>query len=138
MKLTKALAVTAAILCSYAAHAQDNEVALGKSAYGALCAICHGDDGKGSGDIAELFKVPPSDLTALAKMADGQFPFVQVYNVLAEGMQERGHGEAEMPIWGDYFVSDSLEDRGMLPGDAVAIAAGRIMAVTLYLESIQE
>ncbi len=138
MKLTTVLATGAAIVFSFAAQAQDNEIALGKSAYGALCAICHGDDGKGGGEIAELFKVPPSDLTTLAASADGVFPFAKVYNTLAVGMAERGHGEAEMPVWGDYFVSDALEDRGVLPGDAIAITAGRITAVTLYLESIQE
>jgi hypothetical protein len=100
--------------------------------------VCHGDNGKGGGEIAELFKIPPTDLTQLAKANGGDFPFVSVYYTLAEGMGRAGHGESEMPVWGDYFVADSLVDRGVMPGDAMAIAAGRIFSVTLYLESIQE
>ncbi|MBT8410932.1 MAG: cytochrome c, partial [Octadecabacter sp.] len=118
--------------------AQDNDLILGKSSFGARCAICHGDDGKGGGEVAELFRTPPSDLTKLAERAGGRFPFVDVYYTLARGMEQPGHGDAEMPVWGDYFVADALVDRGVSPGDSVAIAAGRLMTLTLYLESIQE
>ena len=132
--LTAAVIVVSAV----AAQAQDAALVLGKSSYGALCAVCHGENGKGDGEVAELFKIPPPDLTKLAEAAGGRFPFPEVYSVIVSGMEERGHGEAEMPIWGDYFLADAQEDRGVMPGDAVAIAAGRAMSVALYLESIQE
>ena len=138
MRIHSIIATAALVLSTCAVNAQENELALGKSSYHARCALCHGIDGKGGGEIAELFKVAPSNLTELAKRSGGSFPFVQVYYTLAQGMQKPGHGDAEMPIWGDYFVSDSLEDRGVTPGDAISIAAGRIMALTLYLESIQQ
>lgn len=138
MKLRKILATAVIVLGAQAVHAQDSDLVLGKSTYGALCSACHGDDAKGGGEIAELFKVPPSDLTKLAESNDGTFPYVRVYNTLARGMGKAGHGEAEMPVWGDFFVADALEDRGVHPGDAIAIAAGRIATVTLYLESIQD
>ena len=53
-------------------------------------------------------------------------------------MEQPGHGDSDMPVWGDYFVADSLEDRGVTPGEAIEIAAGRAMSLALYLESIQE
>jgi hypothetical protein len=35
--------------------------------YTAYCAVCHGIDGKGRGPAADALKVPPPDLTMLAK-----------------------------------------------------------------------
>ena len=132
------LTAAAVVFSAVAVQAQESALVLGKSSYGALCAVCHGEAGKGDGEVAALFKMPPPNLTKLAEEAGGRFPFVEVYSVIVSGMEERGHGEAEMPIWGDYFISDAQEDRGVMPGDAVAIAAGRVMSVAIYLESIQE
>ncbi|MGP6087502.1 c-type cytochrome [Antarctobacter jejuensis] len=138
MKFRSILATALILAGASTVQAQENEVVLGKTAFGALCAVCHGEDGKGGGEIAELFKIPPADLTKLSENEGGQFPFVRVYNTLARGMGKAGHGEAEMPVWGDYFVADSLADRGVKPGDAIAIASGRILAVTMFLSTIQE
>ena len=138
MQYYKILATALVLFSSNEALAQENELTLGKSSFGARCATCHGVDGKGGGEISELFRIPPTDLTTLAERAGGSFPFVEVYYTLALGMEQRGHGDAEMPVWGDYFVADSLEDRGVAPGDAISMAAGRLMALTLFLESIQE
>jgi mono/diheme cytochrome c family protein len=138
MKLKTILAATVIVIGASAVQAQDSEVVLGKSTYGALCAVCHGDNGKGDGEISELFKIPPADLTKLAAAEEGEFPFVRVYNTLSRGMGKAGHGDSEMPVWGDYFVADSLQDRGVGREDAIAIASGRILAVTMFLESIQE
>ena len=137
-KFPKILAVAAVSLSSQAALAQENELTLGKSSFGARCASCHGADGKGGGEIAGLFRIPPADLTTLAERAGGKFPFVDVYYTLIRGMEQPGHGDSDMPVWGDYFVADSLEDRGVTPGEAIEIAAGRAMSLALYLESIQE
>ena len=54
-----------------------------------------------------------------------------------DGMDEAGHGDSKMPIWGDYFIADALEDRGIKMSDAVEIATGRVLSLTYYLESIQ-
>ena len=138
MQVHKILATAVVLLSSNAALAQENELTIGKSSFGARCASCHGVDGKGGGEIADLFRIPPTDLTTLAERAGGSFPFVDIYYTLARGMEQLGHGDSEMPVWGDYFVADSLADRGVTPGEAIAIAAGRAMSLTLYIESIQE
>ncbi len=93
---------------------------------------------KGEGRSQDYFRWRLRDLTKLSERADGTFPFPRVYSILVSGMEEAGHGDSQMPIWGDYFMADALEDRGVLPGDAIAIAVGRITSLAYYLESIQE
>jgi mono/diheme cytochrome c family protein len=137
MTFRHALALSFVALAAGAAQAQDSVIILGKSTFGARCALCHGEDGKGGGEIAELFRVPPADLTKLAERDDGAFPFARVYSIIVDGMDEAGHGDSKMPIWGDYFIADALEDRGIKMSDAVEIATGRVLSLTYYLESIQ-
>jgi mono/diheme cytochrome c family protein len=137
MTFRHALATAILALAAGGAQAQDSVIVLGKSSFGARCALCHGDDGKGGGEIAELFRVPPSDLTKLSERNGGAFPFARVYGIIVDGMDEAGHGDSTMPIWGDYFIADALEDRGVKMSDAVEIAAGRVLSLTYYLESIQ-
>jgi len=138
MLFTRALAAAAVVFSAGAAQAEDSAVVLGKSTYNARCALCHGADGKGGGEIAELFAVRPSDLSTLAERADGKFPFSTVYDIIVNGMEQRGHGDSTMPIWGDYFMADALMDRGVSQSDALYMASGRILSVVYYLESIQQ
>lgn len=135
---SRILASLAVILAAGVAQAQESAVIIGKSTFNARCALCHGAEGKGDGEIAELFEVRPSDLTELAERNGGQYPFAEVYDIIVKGMEQRGHGDSTMPIWGDYFIADALEDRGVSPGDATEIAAGRVLSVVYYLESIQQ
>jgi mono/diheme cytochrome c family protein len=39
----------------------------GKSEFQSSCEACHGQDGKGKGPLSTELKVPPADLTVLAK-----------------------------------------------------------------------
>ena len=128
MKLGTALATTIVVMAAGAAQAQDSALVLGKSTFGARCALCHGADGKGGGE----------DLTTLAERNGGAFPFARVYSIIVDGMDAAGHGDSEMPIWGDYFIADALEDRGVKLSDAIEITQGRVLSLTYYLESIQE
>ncbi|NND19096.1 MAG: c-type cytochrome [Silicimonas sp.] len=138
MKLGSVLAAVTLVVGAGVAEAQDAAIVLGKSSFGARCALCHGADGKGGGEVSELFRVPPADLTTLAERNDGAFPFARVYSIIVDGMDDVGHGDSEMPIWGDYFISDALEDRGVKMSDAIEITQGRVLSLTYYLESIQE
>lgn len=132
--------LTIALLLSSgaAALAEDSYLVLGKSSYAANCAVCHGESGAGDGEVAGLFKVPPADLSTLSERSGGAFPFSEVYQTIASGMGDRAHGGSKMPIWGDYFVADTLEDRGISKDDAEHIAQGRILSLVYYLESIQK
>ena len=132
-KLTLALFITS----TGAVQAADSALVLGKSSYGANCAVCHGDAGTGGGDVAELLRVPPADLTTLSERSGGAFPFSEVYQSIANGLY-RAHGNAEMPIWGSYFKADAIQDRGTSAADADQIVQGRILSLVYYLQSIQK
>lgn len=48
--------------------------ASGPEMYKAYCAVCHAMDGKGGGPAAEALKLPPPDLTALARKNGRKYP----------------------------------------------------------------
>jgi len=75
----------------------------GRLMYKQYCATCHGADAKGHGPMAAALKVPPPDLTTLAKRHDGKFPYDYVSNVLEFGPGFPSHGSSEMPTWGPIF-----------------------------------
>ncbi len=137
---TRKFLATAAATCLLAglAQADDSALTLGAMSYNSLCAVCHGERAMGGGEIADLFEVAPPKLTNLAARAGGQFPFADVYEVIVLGMDAPGHGDSSMPIWGDFFIADALKDRGVNTADAMYVAAGRAMALALYLETIQQ
>ena len=106
--------------------------ASGKEMFSAYCAPCHGADGKGNGPAASSLKVPPTDLTQMAKKHDGKFPANSLAGTLkfGSGTAAAGaHGSAEMPVWGPLFQS---LDR--FHGTSVQ---QRVSNLVSYVESIQ-
>jgi mono/diheme cytochrome c family protein len=91
------------------------------------CAACHGKNAKGNGPAASELKVPPPDLTTLAKHNNGKFPADYVTRVLVKGVKS-AHGTSEMPVWGPLFAE--LNAKGGVTVD--------INDVVHYLESLQE
>jgi mono/diheme cytochrome c family protein len=72
--------------------------------YQDYCAVCHGPGAKGDGPSSAMLKVPPADLTTLARRHSGQFPYDYVANVLRSGPGPTIlHGTADMPSWGPIF-----------------------------------
>jgi mono/diheme cytochrome c family protein len=101
------------------------------------CAVCHGPRGKGDGPVATALKVPPPDLTTLARRHDGKFPDDYVSNVLKNGVQNPAHGSGEMPVWGPIF--DTMNRwKALCPGMDETPVTLRITNLTNYLESIQK
>jgi mono/diheme cytochrome c family protein len=128
--------VAMTVLWAVPTLAQDADlIAAGKQEFRHYCAVCHGIGGKGESVMTtfNLLKVRPTDLTQLRKRNKGQFPFWHVYRVIDGREAVRGHGDRDMPIWGDVFIRQ--EDKG-LADDARAI--GRILQLVYYLQSIQE
>jgi hypothetical protein len=74
--------ITFIALMSSSALAQDFDA--GKFEYQSSCETCHGADGKGKGPLSAQLKVPPADLTVLAKKNNGVFPVMHVYEVIDE------------------------------------------------------
>jgi len=100
----------------------------GKSLYQEFCAVCHGTDGKGGGPAASALKMPPSDLTQIARRNGGRFPDTKVMSILRGEQPISAHGSADMPTWGKTFneVSGNM-----------TVAQGRMHALVMYLEEMQ-
>jgi mono/diheme cytochrome c family protein len=119
------------------ARAQDDPD-IGKSAYQSMCAMCHGDDGKGKGPLSQQFNVAV-DLTALAKSNNGVLPVSALYNIIDGRKAIAAHGTREMPVWGAYnakplYPSDKFVD---FTHDPELTVRTRILAIIDYLNRIQ-
>jgi mono/diheme cytochrome c family protein len=113
--------------------AQEEDVAeAGKLSYRQYCAVCHGLDGKGNGDMAKVLKVKPADLTQLSTKHDGIFHFWDVYRAIDGRKEIWGHGSRDMPIWGTVLKAEAGTDRG-----AELQAYARMLEIVYYIESIQ-
>jgi mono/diheme cytochrome c family protein len=102
----------------------------GRDSFEFYCASCHGSGGKGDGPVAPSLKMPPADLTALARRNGGAFPHQRVVSLVtgAEPRLATVHGSSEMPVWGPVF-------RFLDPSD-VRVKL-RIENVVSYIETLQ-
>lgn len=96
----------------------------GAELYTQHCALCHGDDLKGTGSFPAPYRVPP-DLTTLSKRHGGKFPEAHVASVLRNGAVLPAHGPAEMPQW----VTTNRADK--------AHVESRIKELASYIKSRQ-
>ena len=131
------LAVFLAVLAPRVRAQEENEestaerIARGKISYRLYCRSCHGEHAKGGGPVAEMLKVPPADLTRISARRGGEFPQEEIHSVIDGRDQVKGHGNRDMPIWGDAFsVLEESEDEAMIEE--------KITRLVYYLESIQE
>jgi mono/diheme cytochrome c family protein len=101
----------------------------GRDLFQFYCATCHGQDARGAGPVAAVLKIPPADLTTIARRRGGRFPRAEVVGFVADGPATiPAHGSTAMPIWGPIF-------RALDPSDTRARI--RIENLVSYLESIQ-
>ena len=75
----------------------------GREIYVKYCAACHGVDGTGNGAVARDLTVKPADLTVIRKNNKGVFPLDDVMSSIDGRREVRGHGDREMPVWGEVF-----------------------------------
>ena len=102
----------------------------GKQMYSSYCAPCHGADGKGQGPVASALKIPPTDLSTLAKNNGGKYPGSHVVTVMQFGSELNAHGSAQMPVWGPILGRMNVGN----PQDKPL----RISNLSRYLETIQQ
>jgi mono/diheme cytochrome c family protein len=108
---------------------QKTDIKAGAKTFGKYCASCHGKQGKGDGPVAATLKIPPSDLTVLARTYEGKFPRGYVSAVLIFGKRVASHGSNDMPVWGAKFRKiDPEHDRS---------GQKHVDDLIAYLESIQ-
>ena len=97
--------------------------------YTAYCAVCHGTNAKGNGPAAEALKVPPPDLTALARKNGGKYPSDHVRSAIEGDVRLLARGPKEMPVWGDLFWR-------MSQGHSSEVQL-RVSNLNKYIESLQ-
>ncbi len=144
--LRMALAAVASITIGSAEQTFAEELDPGRAEYQSSCAPCHGTDGKGNGPVSALLKVPPPDLTVLAKNNSGVFPFNSVYEIIDGRKTVMAHGTRDMPIWGDRYAPEPSKALIPRPSENVlsrflgpeTVVRMRILAVIDYLNRIQE
>jgi mono/diheme cytochrome c family protein len=139
--------MVAGVAVGLAGAAQAEDVDIGKSEYLSSCASCHGADGKGKGPVSGQLKVPPSDLTVLAKGNNGVFPTNAVFETMYGSKAVPAHGTREMPIWGErfnpvvnlpHYVDPSYWKMAGPERSPEVVVRARILAVIDYLNRIQQ
>jgi len=127
------------VLCSLSAAQQPQVINVpvrhtpansGKQMFEAYCATCHGKEGKGDGPVAAALKVPPTDLTVLARQNNGKFPSLQVAKAITGEAGISAHGSKEMPVWGPVFMSMSHQHESEVHL--------RVANLTAYVKTLQQ
>jgi mono/diheme cytochrome c family protein len=107
------------------------ETVSGVAEYRTYCAVCHGQDGRGDGPLANDLRVRPADLTLIAKRNNARYPDDKVRRLIDGRSLVKGHGPSDMPVWGDAF-------RNSVDGYSEARVKEKIEALVEYLKTIQE
>jgi len=137
----------AGLAAGFAGATQAEDSDIGKSEFQSSCASCHGPDGKGNGPVSGQLKVPPSDLTMLAKNNNGVFPLNAAYEAINGSKTIPAHGTREMPIWGErfnpvvnlpHYVDPSYWKMAGPQQSPEVVVRTRILAVIDYLNRIQQ
>ena len=137
----------AGFTAGFAGAAQAEDFDIGRSEFQSSCASCHGTDAKGKGPVSDQLKIPPPDLTMLAKNNNGVFPTNAVYETVNGLKTIPAHGTREMPIWGYRFYPMTnlphdvdLSYWKMFGPDQSSdvVVRTRILAVVDYLSRIQQ
>jgi mono/diheme cytochrome c family protein len=104
---------------------------IGREEFQESCAACHGPDASGRGELANKLVKPPKDLTMIAERNGGTFPFWMIFDIIAGDTTVEGHDTSQMPLFSQRMRGQ--ESAGVFPP-----APLRVLALTHYLESIQE
>ncbi len=97
--------------------------------YMSYCTMCHGEDGKGGGVLADSLKMPPLDLTTIT-LRRAEFPKDILAKIIAGVEDVPGHGTGDMPAWQETF-----KEAERITDDAVITE--KINNIVAYLETIQ-
>lgn len=110
----------------------------GRQEYLWHCAVCHGDDGTGNGELRRLLNQPPADLTTLSRRNGGAFPQQLVWEVIdgRSAATLTAHGTREMPVWGQRFRAEAMAEPATRASPEWTVR-NRIVALLDYLARIQ-
>ena len=116
---------------SPAASAQQEDVIeSGQQQFNQKCAVCHGLEGKGDGELGPHLKEQPADLSRLSKRNGGTFPFWEIYGKI-DGRDNVAAptNPAICPSWGTDERYEETSGR---------LAMGHILEIVFFLQAIQE
>lgn len=114
---------------------QAGEQSVGAAEYAASCAACHGANGKGFGPLSNELSRKPADLTVLRSNNGGEFPYYLVVATIDGRYVVPGHGERDMPVWGNRYLQEEKPKLGQ-KGAEIAIRE-RILEIAKYIETLQ-
>lgn len=107
----------------------------GAAAFVNHCAGCHGDSAKGDGPMASLLRVPPADLTALARSNGGDFPLVRVIERIDGTTEVQAHG-GPMPVFGMLLQGPSAVS--VAADGREVVAPEEIVSIAEWLATVQD
>jgi mono/diheme cytochrome c family protein len=128
--LIGALLLLVPVAGALAQEGEDTQARLGQIAFREYCRSCHGNLAKGDGPVAGHLNPKPADLTGISERNGGEFPAEKVQAAIAGGKDVAGHGNSEMPVWGNAFK----KVRG---GQSAGEVDEKIAQLVAYLASIQ-
>jgi mono/diheme cytochrome c family protein len=135
------------LAAGFAAAAQAEDIDIGKAEFQSSCASWHGVDARGKGPVSGQLKVPPPDLTLLARNSNGVFPATAVYESVEGSKTIPAHGTREMPVWGErfnpiiilpHYVDPSYWKMAGPEQSPEVVVRKRILAVVDYLGRVQQ
>lgn len=132
MRIIIPLFAIAALLGAPASRAEEAlTAASGADLYAQLCASCHGPEGRGNGPVAATLETPPSDLTRITAR-HGEFPDLDLFDMVDGRAVIPAHGSREMPVWGYELEARTPDD---MPGRAGA--QEMLSRIIDYLRTLQ-
>lgn len=111
---------------------QADPIVNGRTSYESYCLSCHGDDGKGNGEVTGDLATLPADLTQLTALNNGAFPVEKIYLTIDGRRELEAHGTREMPVWGNIWSESGGEPVNE------EVVERRINELIEYLRTIQE
>jgi mono/diheme cytochrome c family protein len=87
------------------------EVDQGQKLYLQYCSSCHGKDGRGNGTVTPYLKLKVPDLSLLKKNHKGIYPSNDVMTAIDGSRAVRGHGDRQMPVWGEVFRKELEKEK---------------------------
>lgn len=114
--------------------AQQARMTHGEDLYNELCAVCHGQSGKGNGPAVPALKQRPIDLTILKASHDNEFPREVLFEAIYGKNRISAHGTLDMPIWGRAFEFTKPHWNRT---KRIKFAKQRINNIVDYIESLQ-
>ena len=140
-RILKLLAAAgAAVLFGSMPVLAQNDLDAGLKEFRKSCMACHGEGGKGDGQMAQYLTIKPTDLTGLSKKNNGQYPFLQIFQTIDGRAVVKAHGAGPMPIWGDRYIvaSGAAGAEPYKTYSAEPFVRARILELTYYIQSLQK